>query len=67
MLTDTTLESLKLPAPDGIGEEPGGGTGDAPKPRPDNIFAMESGPRGADAILSFTKAMTDEGPQLQFD
>ena len=33
----------------------------------DNIFAMEDGPGGEDAIISFTQTMTKEGPQLQFD
>ncbi|MDY7107452.1 MAG: type II secretion system protein [Planctomycetota bacterium] len=33
----------------------------------DNIFAVEDGMDGADAILSFTKEMTREGPVLQFD
>lgn len=34
---------------------------------PDNIYDMQDGPAGADAILSFTQAMTAEGPVLQFD
>ena len=33
----------------------------------DNIFAMETGPNGDDAILSFTKQMTEDGPELQHD
>lgn len=33
----------------------------------DNIFAMESGPEGDDAILSFTRQMTEDGPMLQHD
>ena len=33
----------------------------------DNIFAVETGPDGGDAILSFTKAMMPDGPVLQFD
>jgi len=33
----------------------------------DNIFAMEDGPDGGDAILSFTKSMSDDGPELQYD
>lgn len=33
----------------------------------DNIFAVEDGMDGADAILSFTKKMTRDGPELQFD
>ena len=33
----------------------------------DNIFAMETGPTGSDAILSFTKQMTADGPILQHD
>lgn len=35
--------------------------------KPDNLFIMEGGPRGSDAILSFTKTMTGNGPELQFD
>lgn len=35
--------------------------------QPDNIFAMETGPNGDDAILSFTKQMTEDGPVLQHD
>ena len=34
---------------------------------PDNIFAMESGADGTDAILAFTQRMTDRGPVLQYD
>lgn len=34
---------------------------------PDNIFAMEDGPNGGDAILSFTRTMTEDGPELQHD
>jgi type II secretory pathway pseudopilin PulG len=33
----------------------------------DNIFAVEDGMDGADAILSFTKEMTPDGPVVQFD
>lgn len=33
----------------------------------DNIFAMEDGPDGSDAILSFVREMTDSGPILQHD
>lgn len=33
----------------------------------DNIFAMEDGPDGADAVISFTKTMTADGPELQHD
>ena len=33
----------------------------------DNIFAMEDGPDGGDAILAFTKQMRNNGPVLQFD
>jgi prepilin-type processing-associated H-X9-DG protein len=33
----------------------------------DNIFSMEQGPGGGDAILSFTEEMTEEGPVLQWD
>lgn len=35
--------------------------------QPDNIYAMEEGPEGGDAILAFTKSMSDDGPDLQFD
>lgn len=34
---------------------------------PDNVFNMESGSKGGDAILSFTKTMTREGAELQYD
>ncbi len=34
---------------------------------PDNLFRMEKGSDGTDAILSFTKAMKREGVELQFD
>ena len=34
---------------------------------PDNIFAMEQGPDGGDAILSFTLRMGPNGPLLQHD
>lgn len=34
---------------------------------PDNIFSVDDGLDGTDAILAFTKAMTEDGPQLQFD
>ena len=33
----------------------------------DNIFALEDGPAGRDAILSFTRTMTEGGPVLQHD
>lgn len=35
--------------------------------RPDNIFDMEEGPDGLDAILSFTREVTPDGPDLQHD
>lgn len=34
---------------------------------PDNIFAMEEGPGGHDAILTFTREMTEDGPVVQYD
>lgn len=34
---------------------------------PDNIFKIEDGPAGSDAILGFTKEMKDDGPVLQWD
>jgi hypothetical protein len=33
----------------------------------DNIFFMDQGPGGGDAILSFTEEMTADGPVLQWD
>jgi hypothetical protein len=33
----------------------------------DNLFKMDDGPKGADAVLTFTKAMTRNGPTLQWD
>ncbi len=33
----------------------------------DNIFAMEEGPNGRDAILSFTRKVSTNGPVLQYD
>jgi hypothetical protein len=33
----------------------------------DNIFRLEDGEAGGDAILSFTKTMFEDGPELQFD
>jgi len=35
--------------------------------QPDNVFAMEEGERGGDAIIAFTKEMTTDGPILQWD
>ncbi len=35
--------------------------------KPDNIFAIDDGPRGRDAVLTFTKRMTASGPLLQHD
>ncbi|MHC5027648.1 MAG: type II secretion system protein [Planctomycetota bacterium] len=34
---------------------------------PDNIFVMEEGPFGADAIISFTETMDRDGPTLIWD
>lgn len=34
---------------------------------PDNLFAMETGGLGHDAILAFTEEQTEDGPVLQFD
>lgn len=33
----------------------------------DNVFAMEDGPDGADAVISFTRSMGEAGPELQHD
>jgi hypothetical protein len=35
--------------------------------RPDNIFDAEEGADGLDAKLTFTKKMTEEGPEVQWD
>jgi len=35
--------------------------------QPDNLFAMETGGTGHDAILAFTIEQTESGPVLQFD
>ena len=35
--------------------------------KPDNLFAFDDGVAGVDAILTFTKRMTDDGPVVQFD
>ena len=37
------------------------------KLQPDNIFRFDDGADGADAILSFTKMMNADGPELQHD
>ena len=34
---------------------------------PDNLFIMETGGAGSDAVVSFTKTMDNSGPELQFD
>lgn len=33
----------------------------------DNIFKMDDGPNGSDAVLGFTKSMSKKGPELQND
>jgi prepilin-type processing-associated H-X9-DG protein len=55
---DGHVEFLEVFTPPGLVLETGA---------PDNVFAMEEGPRGRDVILSFTLEMTDEGPVLQHD
>jgi hypothetical protein len=35
--------------------------------QPDNLYRMDDGPDGVDVILTFTKAMTDDGPVIQHD
>jgi len=35
--------------------------------KPDNLFAIDDGMAGSDIILSFTKAITKDGAQLQWD
>ena len=37
------------------------------KEEKDNIFKMEDGPEGGDAILSFTRSIGEDGPVLQHD
>ena len=61
MFNDDHVEPLTIMSPPGLFY----GAGDEKKP--DNIFAMETGPEGEDAILSFTRKMTKEGPELQHD
>ena len=61
MFNDNHAEPLTTMSPPGLFY----GAGDEKKP--DNIFAMETGPEGEDAILSFTRKMTKEGPELQHD
>ncbi len=46
---------------------PGLSLADRASPVPDNVFAMEEGPGGLDAILTFTKRMTESGPEIQHD
>ena len=33
----------------------------------DNLFAMETGAPGIDSVIAFTRSMTKDGPELQFD
>lgn len=35
--------------------------------KPDNLFCMEDGPAGVDVIVTFTKSMTKDGAELQWD
>jgi hypothetical protein len=58
---DGHVEFLQTFIPTGLSFDNGG------QQQPDNIFRMEQGADGSDVILSFTKAMTGDGPQLQFD
>ncbi len=46
---------------------PGLAYGDGAERFPDNLFAMEEGPDGGDAILTFTKIMNRDGPVIQHD
>ena len=34
---------------------------------PDNLFRVDDGMNGVDAIFAFTQAMAADGPELQFD
>ena len=58
---DGHVEFIETFTPSGLFYEAGG------ERRPDNIFAMEEGPDGRDVILTFTRAMTEEGPIIQHD
>lgn len=58
---DGHVDFLEAPTPNGMLFEQGD------QRTADNIFKMEGGPNGADAILSFTKTMSKAGPELQFD
>jgi hypothetical protein len=55
------IDFIEAPSPNGMVFEQGG------QRTSDNIFKMESGANGADAVLGFTKAMSKNGPELQFD
>lgn len=58
---DGHIDFIDTPTPNGLAFEEDG------QRVQDNIFALEDGPAGEDAIISFTQTMTKEGPQLQFD
>ena len=58
---DGHVDFIETPTPNGLTFVEDG------RPVQDNIFSMEDGSDGADAVLSFTKTMTKDGPQLQFD
>jgi hypothetical protein len=58
---DNHVDQLSTFTPDGLSFTQDG------KEVPDNIFAVEDGAAGADAILSFTTKMTKDGPVLQHD
>lgn len=58
---DGSIEFTHDFTPPGLTYQSSGG------PQPDNLFAMEDGPGGVDAILSFTSQMTPQGPVLQYD
>ena len=58
---DGHIEFISVFTPQGVYYESGR------EALPDNIFAVEDGPDGIDSVLSFTKKMTREGPELQYD
>lgn len=58
---DGHIDFVESFTPSGISLERGGQT------YSDNIFKMDDGPNGEDVILSFTKSMSSNGPELQHD
>jgi hypothetical protein len=61
LFADGHVDFIDTFTPAGIVFEEGG------QSVPDNLFMMETGEDGSDAILSFTRELTDTGPVLQHD